>query len=519
MPPGCQSRTIHVFLVHDDVEHAHLARAALSAALRGVFDGVNFGVYDDPVAALAALPAEGPCVVLCDYRLANKTALDWLDQFTSRDVGPFLVMTASGHEDIAANVFRGVASDYINRSVLYGDRERLRHIIVEALRRYELERTTRELTDQLRIANEDLRTKSELLASMSDAGHRFVEDVAHEFRTPLAVIQEFASIMADGIGGEVSEKHGEFLDFIANATRDLSLLVDDFLDSGKLRAGTLRLDRRSYHPQDVLDSCWSLLEARAEARGIALERWCPSSAPHVFLDLDKAKRTLMNLVVGAIKVSPPGSKIVVRVATRGDDLVCFQVHDNATTLPEDQYERLRDFFKDDRAIATRDHRGFGLGLSIVRELTRVNLGTVSVGRAEGGGNCFSFTVPIDRIESVVGRYLAWISTMGKASMLSVLRIREPSEGESSEALEAFLGSMSRASDLRLPSPDGDGFVMVGVGYRPQEWQARMQAWYAESALPGSVPGDGRLCIEVLGTRSVPEAYAFLVEQMAPSVEV
>lgn len=86
-----------------------------------------------------------------------------------------------------------------------------------------------DLARQLETVTQDLRQKSERLSELSESAHRFVEDVAHDFRTPLTVIQEFASIMADGIGGDVNEKHREFLDLISCATRDLAELVDNSL--------------------------------------------------------------------------------------------------------------------------------------------------------------------------------------------------------------------------------------------------------------------------------------------------
>jgi signal transduction histidine kinase len=519
MPTGHQSGTIRVIIVHDDQHESHRARVALEAALGGAFARVSVGTFETPGDALASLPGEGSRVVCVVQARSPEAASGWLATLEDARAGPVIVITTAAEPGLTASTPAEGTVEHMDRSVLFGDGAQLRWVVLDALRRFELERTADELAAQLKTVQQELRLKCDVLATMSDSAHRFVEDVAHEFRTPLAVIQEFASIMADGIGGEVSEKHVEFLDYIANATRDLSLLVDDFLDSSKLRTGTLRVDRRSYAVGDVLDACWPLLEARARARGIALERSCDPDAPRVFLDLDKAKRALSNLVVSALKVSTPDSRVLVRAGAIDADAVRFQVCDQGPTMSTPQLQRLRRHFATGGAHASADSGEIGLGLSLVSELARVNLGSASIDRCTLGGNCFSFTAPIDRLSSVVDHYLAWISTVGEASMLSFLRVHEPSAGVSQGALESFLGSVSRSTDLKLPSPDGDGFIVVGVGYRPHEWRTRVRAWYAESALPAAAPNEGGLWVEVLGTRSVREARAFLIKQLVPCVEV
>lgn len=376
-----------------------------------------------------------------------------------------------------------------------------------------------QLVRQLEIARQDLREKSERLSELSESAHRFVEDVAHDFRTPLTVIQEFASIMADGIGGEVSEKHGEFLELIACASRDLAQLVDNFLDSGKLRAGTLRVDRRAHRVDAILDACWTRLSERARTHGLELVREPDEGLPEVYVDIDRARRALTNLVVHAIKTAPSGSRVLVGAQLEGSDAVRLHVTDQGATLTADQRARVRECYRPDSVSHTKETKGFGLGLSVVGQLASINLGSASVESTERTGNTHSFTMPIARTEVIIRRYLSWIASMGEASPMSALRIREESPGGAPDDLLAFLSTVSRTTDLELAAPDGEGFIVCGIGYKPDEWRARIRTLYAESVLRLAKPDRGPLMIDILGTRDFQKAERFLLDQVTPEVEV
>ncbi|MEO1008568.1 MAG: HAMP domain-containing sensor histidine kinase [Planctomycetota bacterium] len=407
-----------------------------------------------------------------------------------------IVVTSSGNEDIAARVFRLGAADYIRKDTAFGDEANFRRALLESLRRYDLEHTTRELTRRLKQANNDLTTKGERLAAMSETAHRFVEDVAHEFRTPLAVIQEFASIMGDGIGGEISPKHGEFLGFIVDATRDLTQLVDDFLDGGKLRAGTLRVARQPIGVDALLDSAWPMLESRA--RGITLERHLAADVRDAFGDPDKARRTLINLVINAIKFSGAGTEVAVSVRRDGDDAIRIAVEDQGPGMTEEQQTQLFERFRQADAMETFGSKGFGLGLSIVKELVDINLGAVDVRSRLGEGSTFSFTLPTPQPRSVLGHYLRWLAREQRHEQVAALRVQRDEPAGDRDALFAFLATESRAHDLQLPDPAGDGVILLGPAQDPAGWRTRLLA--LDRARPQAGPGQppGAMRCEHLG---------------------
>ncbi|UYV12918.1 MAG: ATP-binding protein [Phycisphaera sp.] len=268
----------------------------------------------------------------------------------------------------------------------------------------------------------------------------------------------------------------------------------------------------------ILDSCWSRLSERARTHGIELVRETGADLPEVYVDLERARRALTNLVVNAIKTAPPDSRVVVGAHLDGPEAVRLDVIDHGSALTPNQLARVGECFRPDTVSHTKETKGFGLGLSVVGQLACINLGSASVRSEEGVGNTHSFTMPIARTDVVVRRYLTWISSMDETSTLCALRVCEVTPTEPDDGIRAFLASVSRATDLELPAIDGDGFVICGVGYKPDEWRARVSGLYAESALRVGRLDRSPLVIDILGTRNIRDSESFLLEHLACELE-
>lgn len=146
---------------------------------------------------------------------------------------------------------------------------------------------------------------------MAERAHRVVDDVSHEFRTPLAVIKEFASIINDGLAGPVSGQEGEYLKIMSGAVVDLNHMVEDLLDSSKLCAGRLRVEHRSYTAETIFENGRAALARKASSRSIVIEEYVEEGLPMVFADEEKVRRVISNLMTNTIKFSPEGSTIVL----------------------------------------------------------------------------------------------------------------------------------------------------------------------------------------------------------------
>ena len=429
--------------------------------------------------AMVDLPVNRRAVIICDYNLETATGVDWLPDFVRADIGPVILVTSHGNEEIAAEAFRHGAADYVEKDAVFQDPKRLRGIISEAQRKFSFIQANKELSRQLKIANRELEQQNTKLEQLTETAHRFVDDVAHEFRTPLAVIKEFASILADGIGGPTTPKQTEFLEYISEATTDLASLIDDFLDSSKIKARTLRVARANHRVIDVLNSVWPILESRASAKSIQLTRCLSDELPDIYADEDKLKRSLINLVVNAIKFSNPESEVVIRVESDPDGMVVFKVIDHGPGLPADEVAKLFSRFKQCGAVTDSSSKGFGLGLSIVKELVRINLGEVFVESVYGEGCTFSFTVPSADPECIVDCLIKRTIDQRPDGEISVLRI-EPKAQNSTGDLASFLVSICYPCDLIYECPHTQSTFVTGETSEPEGWVSRIERLANES---------------------------------------
>lgn len=506
-----------VVLVDDNADHLRLLEQALLRAFDQETRSLKIATFARADHAIAELPAAGEVVVLIDYRLGESTGIDWLPDFLRADAGPVILMTSSGDEAIAAEAFRQGASDYVIKSAVFENPSILRTCIRQALRRFRLEQTNFDLSRRLKVANSELERKNTRLAELTDTAHRFVDDVAHEFRTPLTVIKEFTAIILDGLGGEVSSKQSEYLAFISDASRDLAGLIDDFLDSGKLRARTLRVDRCEHTVADLIGSAWPVLESRAASKNIRLECRLDPRLPTVFADAEKVRRTLVNLVVNAIKFSSRDGVVVVSAEVSDPGRVLIKVADHGPGIPADELGRLFGRFKQMMNAEHINSKGFGLGLNIVKQLVALNLGEVGVESAVGEGSIFSFTLPASRPEHIIEAIVRSTNTRSPNGMLSVIRVGSHSPATSAEDLRSFVASASQPWDVQLPWSDGKAVLVVGETSEAERWRDRLLRSAAARTDAGTAGPD--LYVEHVGTWPIAEACHTLRELACPRKEI
>lgn len=356
-----------------------------------------------------------------------------------------------------------------------------------------LERRVAERTHDLERANRELDERNHALNEITDNALRFADDVAHEFRTPVAVIKEFASLMSEGVAGDVNDKQRRYLAFVDTAASDLAHLLDDFLDSSRLRARALRVDRRAHPPSVLLDDAWPMLEARAGERGVLMRRDIGGGVPEVYADASKIRRVLINLVVNAVKFSESGDTVTVsvRATERGD--VRFVVRDQGKGMEPEELSNLFERFRQGREGARSSFKGFGLGLSIVRAMVDVNLGVVSVESEPGKGSEFSFDLPAADPERIMHAFVERARDRGPGVRCAVLRVSGPNDPRE---LYARLCEWMRPHDLALYADDRTSVLLIGESDDPDAWIAQL---YEQLRADGTDGVGGLARIEHLGS--------------------
>jgi two-component system phosphate regulon sensor histidine kinase PhoR len=217
----------------------------------------------------------------------------------------------------------------------------------------------------------------------------FVTTASHELRTPLtAVYGGIQTLLERDL--DVPQR-SRLLRMISQESEHLAQIVDQLLVTAEIDRGRLRLEETEC---DVVALCSSVLEA-AEARkpeAIRLELVAPRPARPLACDPPRLKQVLVNLVENAIKYSPGGGRVQVRVAD-GPDRIRIEVTDQGLGIPPSEQGRIFEKFYRLDADMTRGVGGSGLGLYISREIVEQMGGELSVRSRRGAGSTFMVMLP------------------------------------------------------------------------------------------------------------------------------
>jgi signal transduction histidine kinase len=222
------------------------------------------------------------------------------------------------------------------------------------------------------------------LAADTDERRRLLADVSHELRTPLTVIQGSIEGMLDGL----YPADREHLERVLAETQQLERLIDDLRTLSLTDAGALPLHRE---PTELADLAADVVAgfqppARADGIGVVVEA---DSVPPVSVDPRRIRQVVGNLVSNALRHTPAGGQVSVRVR-RGGTSVELEVADTGSGMDAESAARAFDRF-----WRSGDTAGAGLGLAIVRDLVRAHGGDVSLESAPGTGTTVLCSFPLD----------------------------------------------------------------------------------------------------------------------------
>ncbi|HUE87304.1 MAG TPA: ATP-binding protein [Vicinamibacterales bacterium] len=218
----------------------------------------------------------------------------------------------------------------------------------------------------------------------------FLSVVSHELRTPLNAIMGWTRLA--GISREAGIEAHEALDAVDRNARALARLVDDLLDVPRIMMGKLTLDLRPVDLVTVVGGAVDAVRPTAEAKALTLSM--QSELPSASLEGDphRLQQVFWNLLANAVKFTPAGGRIAVRVFRAADNFVTT-VEDTGVGIPKDFLPFVFDRFRQADSSTTRAHGGLGIGLSIVRNLIEMHGGRVRA-LSEGNGTGSTFTVEL-----------------------------------------------------------------------------------------------------------------------------
>ena len=244
---------------------------------------------------------------------------------------------------------------------------------------------------ELRRLSETFNVMSEKLELLDKSRNQFVSNASHELKTPLATMK----ILLENIIYQPemdAELRTEFLTDVNREINRLNLIISDLLTLVSMDSKTTRLNRETFRFADVVTDVVHRLSIVSEKRRQEIKLQISDSC-EMYADCAKLTQVVYNIMDNAIKYTPEGGLIRVRLIRSGRDAI-LSIADNGPGIPKEDQPHIFDrFYRVDKA-RSRDTGGTGLGLSIVHQLVLMHGGTVSVQSEEGHGSTFTVELPI-----------------------------------------------------------------------------------------------------------------------------
>jgi signal transduction histidine kinase len=222
----------------------------------------------------------------------------------------------------------------------------------------------------------------------------FVAIVSHELRTPLNAILGYAEMFKEAVYGPMNDKQVNMAERIMKNTQRLLGLINDLLDQAQMEAGKLTIQMGPVRPAELLDNLHSVMDQSARDKNLRLTSEIDDSLPEVLNgDGARLQQILLNLVNNGIKFTEHGT-VHVRLFSPYRNRWGIEVSDTGSGIPESELPYIFDTFRQVEGTATRVHGGFGLGLSIVKQLVHLMNGDINVKSQIEAGSTFTITLPL-----------------------------------------------------------------------------------------------------------------------------
>jgi signal transduction histidine kinase len=276
-------------------------------------------------------------------------------------------------------------------------------LLVELLARetVALRKIDREVAASANLLRRQIGEMSSALAAATRASEiksRFLASVSHEFRTPLNGIIGFSELLHDAKIGPVTTDQKECLSDILACSRHLLTLINQVLDLTKIESGKMDFQYEAIDPQVLVREVKEGVKTLAEGKRIAVRTECDASVGKVRADTARLRQVLFNYLSNALKFTPEGGSVVVRVRPEGAACYRIAVEDNGPGIRPEDLSRL---FTEFGQLGTprTEGSGTGLGLAITRRIVEKQGGRVGVESTIGKGSCFWAVLPVNPAEA------------------------------------------------------------------------------------------------------------------------
>jgi len=252
------------------------------------------------------------------------------------------------------------------------------------------------VTRQLESSNRRLREDADELRELDRMKDEFISLVSHELRTPLTSIRGYVELLQED--GSLSDEQQRYLGVVDRNTGRLLDLVSDLLFLAQADAGKLAFELRPVELDLLVDECVEAAQPAADAKGIELVRLTKELPSPLQGDPARLAQVLDNLVSNALKFTPAGGRVQVRLST-ADGVALIEVEDTGVGLAENEQEQLFErFFRSSRAFESAIP-GTGLGLAIAKTIVERHGGRIGLESTVDVGTTVRVELPLSLSES------------------------------------------------------------------------------------------------------------------------
>jgi two-component system sensor histidine kinase/response regulator len=321
--------------------------------------------------ALERVSAQPPDLILLDLMMPEMDGLEVCSRLKAEPLTrqiPVIFLTASNEMEHLMKGFEAGAVDYITKPF-----------------------NAPELLARVRTHLE-LKHARERLREMNEEKNEFMGIAAHDLRNPLSAIQGYAEMIiedAQSLAHRDLEGNGQR---IREAAKRMTEMVQNFLDANRIERGELKLNMAISDLSPLLQSVLETQSPHATAKGQMIQLELPPTPTLALADVSITLQVFENLVSNAVKYSPPGKKIFVRLKAE-TGVVRFEVEDQGPGLSKEDQKKLFGKFARLSAKPTGGEHSTGLGLSIVKRLVEAMNGKVWCESELGMGAKFIVTIP------------------------------------------------------------------------------------------------------------------------------
>ncbi len=217
--------------------------------------------------------------------------------------------------------------------------------------------------------------------------------VSHELRTPLNSVHGFIDLLLNGHMGKLNQEQQTYLGYTQEGVQQLISIVEDILFMTRSDLGQFQVKPQKMHFDDLASNVIISMQPQAFKAGVALVLDVPTDTPNLYIDPQRIKQVLINLISNAIKFTPSGGTVTIRSHHYDEHFEMVSVTDTGLGIPLADRKHIFERFYQSNHVLQSKIGGYGLGLSIAKLIIEQHGGQLRLGPTSTEGTTFYFTVP------------------------------------------------------------------------------------------------------------------------------